>query len=150
MDFKICLVLLFCLHSVISFGFDDVETIVEITQHTVSTLAKVPEFVDLADTEKNGGVGVPFSKKHRQLSPMFKKFAEVTLLVQKIDRDVKASNLQTMTTLQKNIPLQYRYQMKLDSIEDTITLIDLYHQNFLCKYRYTFDNKNLQLSTYPR
>lgn len=131
MDLKISLVLLVSLHLSIQFGFEDVETIVEITQHTVSTLAKVPEIADLADTSKGGGVGIPFSKVNRQLLPMFKKFTEVTQIVQKIDRDLKASNLQTMSTLQRNLPLQYRYQMKLDSIEDTITLIDLYHQNFL-------------------
>ncbi|KAL1463342.1 hypothetical protein WDU94_015100 [Cyamophila willieti] len=133
MDMKIGLLLCLCLYSVHSFGFEDIETIFSITESTVNTLAKVPELADIAEHAGSGhdGMALPFSKTQRQLIPMFKKFAEVTNILRKVDHNVKEGNMHTLSTLQQNLPLAFRYEMKLDSIEDTITLMDLYYQNFL-------------------
>uniref|UniRef100_A0A8D9BA48 Uncharacterized protein n=1 Tax=Cacopsylla melanoneura TaxID=428564 RepID=A0A8D9BA48_9HEMI len=133
MELRIGLLVCLCLHSVQPFGFDDLETIFSITESTVTTLAKVPELAEFAENAggSHDGIALPFSKTQRQLIPMFKKFAEVTNILRKVDHNVREGNMHTLSTLQQNLPVAFRYEMKLDSIEDTITLMDLYYQNFL-------------------
>ncbi|KAI5752633.1 hypothetical protein M8J77_018812 [Diaphorina citri] len=132
MELKLGLLLLLCLHTALPFGFDDIETIFDITEKTVSTLSKAPEIAELVNhANKDSEIKLPFSKTRRQLIPMFKKFAEVTRIVKKIDGDLIASNMQTISQLQKDLPIAFRFELKLDAIEDTITLIELYYQNFL-------------------